>query len=522
MKKNILALVLLLAVVQISFAQHHKPLIQYNVDFLPGSAKQNPAHGLRNSYFFGVPVLGSVELNAYSNTLTFSDVIRRVSEIKTIIDLEHINDKIDDQTFVNTEFSTEVLYGGLRAYDGGYWSFGLDLSTKVDFNFSDGLFDLLIYGNVHEKNIDRTLDFSAFKPEVMAYSDLHVGYSRDLNKSWRVGARLHILSGLAFVGVSENSMTFKTNSENKFGSIDANGRMAFSMAGLDLDADIPIGLSPINFRNLGLGLDLGVDYMLNKKIYLSAVMTELGFISWGDNAKTHSINFPENFKYDGFKIQLNTDDDLDEIIDQWREENRESTQLDTNEASFSSTFAPRVTVGAKYRINRKNFVNLQLSTKIQENRTFPSASLIYQSSVFSFLDVIGGVNYFNNDAGISAGVNFNVKSVNLYLMTDNVLAFSNPRETKGTNFAFGVNVQIVEKRRKAAHSRTRWMSRDVKRKKDPEEEKKKKKRKEKEKKKKAKEEAKNKKEAEKEDKADSKKEKKRKRYKKKRAAKNEL
>lgn len=457
--KKLLTLSCALIGILFSQAQTHQPLIQYGFDVIPSSITLNPAFKPEKPIFIGVPVLGGFHFSTFSTDLTFRDAIKRENSSRTTLDRDQMSSVLKDNSYINTQLSTDILLGGFKSYDGGFWSFGLKLNTELDKRFSDDFTDFLLYGNYDPKVYNRWLDFSELNLEVSVYSKLHVGYSRDINKRLRVGARLNILSGLAYAGITDNSLRLKTDPNAAVpNSIASNGLLKFSTAGIDFSDDsTAVSMSPINFSNLGLGIDLGVDYMFNKKLYLSASVVDLGFINWSDHGREIGIDVPSDWRYEGFTFEPNGEKSLDDEITEWSDNIEDELNLDTLEnRSFTTYLQSKVFLSGKYRLNKKSSVNMTVKTEFDRGGIEPAVSLSYQAKIAKFFDFVGGVSYQDRQPGFGAGVNFSIGAFNWYLISDNLNAFLSPAETHGTNFSMGMSVQLGYEKSNANYGKTRW------------------------------------------------------------------
>ncbi len=457
--KKLLTLSCALIGILFSQAQTQQPLIQYGFDVIPSSVTLNPAFQSEKPIFIGVPVLGGLHFSAFSRDLTFRDAIKRENSSRTILDRDNISSVIEENSYLNVQLSTDILLGGFKSYDGGFWSFGFKINTELDNRFSNDFTDFILYGNYDSKVYDRWLDFSAINHEATVYSKLHVGYSRDINKRLRVGARLNILSGLAYVGITENSLKLKTDPNAAIpNSVLSKGVLQFSTAGIDFSDDsTQISYSPINFKNLGIGIDLGVDYMFNKKLYLSASIIDLGFIKWSDHGRHIGVDVPSDWRYEGFTFEPNGDKDLGDEIDEWSDNLEDDLNLDTvDNAEFTTYLQSKIFLSGKYRFNRKYSMNMTFKGEFDRGGFEPGVSLAYQAKVAKFLDLVGGVSYQDRQAGVGAGVNFSIGAFNWYFLTDNLNAFFTPAESRGTNFSMGMNVQLGKEKSNAQYGKTRW------------------------------------------------------------------
>ncbi len=461
MKKIISSLILIIS--SALTAQTHQPLLMYGFEHIPGSMEMNPAFAMPNEYLIGIPALANINLSLHVNSYSWEDLLKRESDDRTIIDFENIGDLTKDNTYLNTQFTTNILQGGLAAYNGGYWSFGLNTSVDFHMNLSNDLINLLFFGNNSEKTLNKWLDLSDLDTEASAYSTWHIGYSKDINKRIRLGARFKLYNGLFNLSVRENDFKVITRKDNLIpDQVEAMGSAQAFWTGIDLFSDDPEdpALSPINFSNLGLGLDLGIDYMFNKRMYLSASVVDLGFIQWNDNGQGYDIHLDSAINYTGFVFDASGDPDaLEDDLDDWLDENEDNFKMDSlTNTKYSTMMAMKTYINGTYRINNKNFVSATFAGQLRGGHYTAGLGVNYHLKVKNFLNLRMGVSYMDNQADIGLGTNFRIGAFNLFMITDNLLSMVNPRSTHGVNFALGMNVQLQGKGKKGSrkYGRTRW------------------------------------------------------------------
>ncbi|MGB0883667.1 MAG: DUF5723 family protein [Flavobacteriales bacterium] len=480
--KRILTTLLATASFSYAVAQTANPLIQYGFDGIPNAIQLNPAFQPQKNIFVALPVLGGINLSAFSSDLSFEDVIRRENSSTTFLDRDNLSLLIKDKSFINVQLSTDLLYGGIRAYNGGYWSFGVQERVELDIQFSDDFMDMTLYGNFDDKVYNKWLDFSELKMSANAQTRLHVGYSKDLNKRVRVGGRMHLISGLLHAGISDNSLQFKTDRNAGVpNTIRTRGELYMSVAGIQ-EGDDKVKMSPINSKNIGLGLDLGIDYMYNKKLYLAASVTDIGFIRWKDNVKKVGVNISEDWKYDGFVYEPNDSNDLGDRIDEWSNNVGDDMNFDTlSDDAFTTYLNTTMYLSGKYRFSKKHALAATFKGELGHGRFQPGFAVNYQTKVISFLDLLLGASYLDNQTSLSTGFNLNIGKFNWFILTDHASQLANLKGTKGVNISTGMNVQFGMPKKKKNFSNTRWMEDEDPKKKEASAKKKKKKKKKKEK-----------------------------------------
>jgi hypothetical protein len=176
-------------------------------------------------------------------------------------------------------------------------------------------------------------------------------------------------------------------------------------------------------NNYGWGVDLGVNYKFMEKLQVSAALNDLGFISWGNNTQSYSLDPAKaQYVFSGF--------DLNQLLDDNSGYLRQ--QLDSLEAKFEMTEAPtgsyttalpsRYYLAAQYELVpklrlgalffgesfRDRFSAGMTASLNKDVGDWLSASLTYTVSNRSY----------NN---IGVGLSFNLSPVQFYILGDNLL-----------------------------------------------------------------------------------------------------
>ncbi len=443
-------------------AQTHQPLLMYGFEQIPGSMELNPALTMQNDYMIGIPVFANINLSAHANSYAWEDILKREGD-RTFIDYQNISDVTRDKNFINTQFSTNILQGGIANYSGGYWSFGLNTNVDVHLNLPGDALDLILFGNNDSRNVNKWMSLENLDAEISAYTTWHLGYSFDLNKRVRLGGRLKMYNGLANASIRENDFEVITKKESLIPSeIEVKGSAQVFWTGIDAFSDDPEdpAMSPINFNNLGLGIDLGIDYMFNKKMYLSASIVDLGFIQWNDEGQGYDVHLDSTIKWSAFAFDVSGDPDLlEDEIEDWFDEMEDNLKTDSlTNTKYTTMMAMKTYINGTYRINKNNFLSATFAGQLRGDHYTAGLGVNYHIRVGKSINLRTGVSYMDNQADFGIGTNFRIGKFNMFLISDNLMSMISPRTSKGVNFAMGMNLQINKKggKKRNAYGRTRW------------------------------------------------------------------
>ncbi len=321
MKKLIISLVAVLSAAALQLNAQQNLRTGYFLDGYTYGYKMNPAfQGERG--FFAVPVLGKTSFAIESN-LSLSSLLYPTSDGKLATFL-HPDVSADDflknmkyGNMIMANLDLPVLAFGFRTGK-AYHTFDLSVRADVGANLSRDLFAFMKIGSSDGTTAWNISDLGA---RAEARLELAYGYSRKFGDNITAGARVKVLMGLARAEIAMDNMDLKLSGEewavNAKGNASLSGPVSIRTLGETGKAEDPSQNDLLDwgsfsvpsvtemldyYRNpssLGFALDLGVSIDLLKYLTLSASVTDLGFISWGD-MMTASTPQAE-WSFDGFE-----------------------------------------------------------------------------------------------------------------------------------------------------------------------------------------------------------------------------
>ncbi len=304
MKRIIIFLVAVLsaAVFQLNAQQNLRT--GYFLDGYTYGYKMNPAfQGERG--FLAIPVLGKTSVAVESN-LSLSALLYPTADGKLATFL-HPDVSADDflknmkhGNMILANADLPIIAFGFRTGK-SYSTIDLSLRADVGANLSRDLFAFMKIGSSDGTTAWNIGDLGA---RAEARLELAYGYSRKFGERISAGARVKFLMGLARADIAMDNMDLKLSGEewavNAKGTASLSGPVSISTMGetgnaadpsqndlLDWDSVSVLPMEDMlnyykNPTSLGFALDLGVSIDLLRYLTLSASVTDLGFISWGD------------------------------------------------------------------------------------------------------------------------------------------------------------------------------------------------------------------------------------------------
>jgi len=443
-------------------------LTSYYLNSLPQTSYNNPAFSPDSRLYIGVPGLSSLYFGMSNNLFDAKNVIQKRSDDSISINTNNFINNLHKFNYLNLNFQEDILAFGFRLKK-NYFTFCYSVKGFAQINYAKDIPRLLVNGNYDPTLMaseGKTFDFSNTGANAMVYQEFAVGMNRKVTSKLTAGARVKALFGIVDVQTKKSEGSLYTSSEQTFHNNTIN-------AAFDVNTNIP-GIDDntktktsdfIGAKNLGFGLDLGADYLLNDKISVSASLLDLGYIRWkstpinysftSDNVAFSFQGIDPNKVYNLQNKELKEDtvytkqlkDSLSKIFDTKK----------TNKA-YSTSLPTKIILSGAYHLTKNDVFGVLLRGDILANHLYPSFALSYNRKLTNYVQASVSYSMRNRDyTNIGIGLVLSLGSVQLYLITDNILGLVEmnkviidkgntkiiyPNNTKNMNARFGMNIVL--------------------------------------------------------------------------------
>ncbi len=445
--------------------------------FLDGYAQGhelNPAKEYDRKGYFGLP-LSNVNVASRGN-LGVKDLLFKNPDPngKALVTYLHPSISYDEamKGFKNnnkllSDLRFDILNVGFHSF-GGYNTITLGVRSNVGSNIPKEFFDLTKQLSNRDYNIN---DLSV---TTMAYVELGLGHSHQLNEAWRIGAKAKVLLGGGYAQMKMDDLTLKLEDENQWtatahATIEA-GVKGFTWGEPETKTynTRPGTYQQVDFDNVdvdgaglnggGLAFDLGVEWDLEKQFGIkglkaSASLLDLGFIKWKEIALARNNGTP--FVFDGFndikiddgpgtEFEDQTDDLEDRITDLYRLQ-------DAGTSSKTTTLGATLLLSAEYALPAYRHLKFGLlsTTRIQGKYSWNEERLAVTISPVKMFEASANVGFGTLGANIGWILNFHPRGFNLFVGSDHCLGkFSKQGVPLRSNYDFcmGINFPIGRSR----------------------------------------------------------------------------
>jgi hypothetical protein len=428
-KKNPVIWFMVLYTLTCSMGKGQESSTMYFMKGVPQSYQLNPAIQPGCRFFLGLPALSPLNVYFENSAFSMKDIIFPSGD--SLITILHPNaDKnelLGSLTPVNTlqvYTSTDIFSVGYRR-ENLYYTFDLSEKVYTRLSMNDDLFDLLLTGNKRGDHFN----FSNTNADVTSYLELALGNSRIVNDRLKIGTRLKLLLGQINVTTDIKDLSLKTDEDwtirSKFNihmsvpgihvPVDEDGEVAFDSIGFDSEFD-PLDLVESAFGNIGLGLDLGMQYILTDKLILSGSIIDLAAIRW--DANTYNIRQDASFVYSGIEIHPgDTAGATSNFIDSLSSAFRFTADRDP----YYTMLPVKLYVGGMYQVidligfgilSRTEYYKRHLREQLTLSANFSPIKIL----TFSFSYTLFNDTYNNFGFGFSSRLG----PFNLYFISDNI------------------------------------------------------------------------------------------------------
>ena len=453
--------------------------ILYHMPSIPQITQVDPASMPDSKLDIGLPIISSVYGSVFNTGFSIGDIFYQNADGIMMPDVDNAIAKMSSENFFILNGSTDLMFVGFKAGN-NFFSFNVTEKLDFTFNYPRDLIVLAMEGNGNRLLGKRaSLDGLGF--DFTHWREYAIHWVHDVHHKFSYGARLKYLYGMENFTTDVSYMGIETDQNTHALKFD----MAFDFrtSGLPqvmLDGDIPVigGLNTndsiamqqsgfsdgyinnylFNRNNLGLGIDLGFNYHISDKLLLEASVLDLGFINWNSYTANSKLE-AWNYEYDGISNPISIFGDgssvdfLKEVLEDSIEEDLKNNYSYTNE-SYSTALRTKIYASMEYIVDHNNFISLSLYSSFVRNRWRRGMGVAYNYHLGNFLSATASYSIYNRSySNVGFGLSVNLGPLEIYCLTDNVLAFGilNPRDNFLSDAASSINIDTKKVRNGQIH-----------------------------------------------------------------------
>lgn len=413
---------------------------------------QNPSY-MRGDELTVISMPGFSGLS-FGNTGNFkiSDLIVATETGNPVVDFEHFYLNANNSNNIGQNLSVPLLYFATPVKNGMisfFYRENISLSTKFGIEPFEFLLNGNFPGNFRSFNTKKLNFF------LMGYREFAFGYSRNWSENVNIGARAKVLFGGAFANLQDWNFSLETSPTGDEVHLysDGGGRIfspvPFVITEIgkisEVNGDNALGKYLGTFYNPGLAIDFGITWQYDDRHTFSFAARDLGGIWFRKNGMDIYQN--GNYKFTGFDIASSIryqhqngliSPSLLMIIEKENIRDVYRPSLDT--ASFVAGLPTKAALHYEFRFSEKLSFGITNQSVFQQYyfSNILSVGALHQAGKFAFFE---NLNFYGiKNISVGAGFQYEGRYAQIFMATDNLLAFYHPANNKIFSLSFGVSL----------------------------------------------------------------------------------
>jgi hypothetical protein len=462
MKKISSVFLLMLITVITSWGQHSTTL--YYMTGIPQKTFVNPALQPDARIFMGVPGISMLNIQSGNTGFSFNDLMTK-TDTSFSPDMDKMLNRMPRVGNLYTNVYYQPIAFGFGFLKKGYFTFAMAPVFNLEFYYPRDLFGLVWKGNGHPDYLGKRISWDGMGLEMSLTNEISLGYSHQITKRLTVGARYRYINGLANIYTERFNAGITTDSNTFAMSIDLDTRINASAPFINFDSITSFQMPDYSTqqwldqsldylkKSSGSAIDIGVTYMLLKRIFLSASVNNIGSITWAGNP--FSLQTKGNFNFNGMDVSGLINGDSTEQFDPQvlLDSLMNSFSMDTLREKYIQPLNPSVNLGAAFYLSKDDAFGFLWRNQFYHGVWYPKMTLSYNHQFLRILSVSGTYDIERGSyKNFGAGIALKLGPVQYYLITDNALAFAFPLDAKKIHIVTGMNWLIGNRTKKESGS----------------------------------------------------------------------
>lgn len=411
----------------------------------------NPSYFNNKAIILAIPGLAGVSIENFGN-FKMTDFVYTKPSGQTIYDLGRFSEKGRVINRNSIHLSVPLLYIGIPVKK-GMFSFYIKENVKTAIRFPLNSIALVNSGNVPPEY--RNFQSGDINLGMLGFHEFAFGYASSLKDKLHFGLRGKLLFGTLYLQINDWNYGIDTAAGGDEVRLSSKG---------DGEASLP---SPVildefgkfqNFatentlanyfaiRNPGFAIDAGVTIDIDNRKQFSASFTDLGLIYFSNN--TWDFYQDDAYNYRGIDISNSTNSKLYSgggyifplsVMLNTKDSLRNVYKPIANSRKLLRGTFPQVYLHYQYKYSNNLFLGITNHTIFQKSFLMNTFSLnaLKQKGNLSF---VGNLSLHRlSSFTIGGGLQWNTSLAQLFVLTDNIMAFYHPAAQKSYAITFGMN-----------------------------------------------------------------------------------
>lgn len=427
-----------------------KNLTLYNMRGLPQAVYVNPSFMPKTRVYVSLP-LGMQNFSVSNSGFTYNNLTKKDVTGRTVFNTEKLLKTIDKKNVLSLDLQQEIVGVGFKAA-GFYFNFNASHRFNFSFTYPKDLIQFALEGN-GKNYLGKRVSLDGLGANLISFMEYGLGATKEIGEKLSVGGRIKVLSGITNIHTRRSELGIYTDPTTFDITVDGGAEFNTSnVSGLFADSTRSKTIRSItkngfNFKNSGLGFDLGASYKLNEDLTLSASIIDLGQITWKSNTKSY-IQEDFNFTFRGLDFNQFLSDTTKTPTKAFTDTLQSVFKSTQNTDSYKTGISTKYYLGAFYKITDKINVSALIYSQVLSKTYIPGVTLGFNAAVGKWLTTNFNYSYTKN-SWMNLGVGLSIKAggpFQTYIMTDNMMAFFLPNRSKLAHVCLGMSFYIKDRK----------------------------------------------------------------------------
>jgi len=445
--------------ISISYVSAQESTTMQFMKGMPQSNLQNPAlHNDSCKIVIGLPAFSGIYFD-FSSDFAINNLIHKGTGSladSLVLDIDGFHNSLNETNFIQQNISMPLFYLGIRSKR-SFLSFGITEKEMSRVSFEKSLITFIKEGNA--PYMGKNFDLGNFDIDAYHYREFAFGFSKEVVKNkLTLGAKAKLLYGKFAIQTNRLDLRVETAADGSY--LNFQSDMNINISGpvtLEYDSDNYFEnfntdkMEPDTYLmqkgNMGMAFDLGAVYKLTPKLTLSGSIIDLGKISFKkDNT---NLNHISNYKWEGIDFSHSVDEsatnyiDPGDLMDAELEKFKSSfkpQKSEFNSNTFEMSLPTKVYLGGTYSVNQHfgfGVLECLYNNGTTNRNTLTLSANAMLGNFFSLTGSYSAIGNSYNNLGL--GIAMRLGFMQVYLVSDNLLALNDPAKAEFINARFGMN-----------------------------------------------------------------------------------
>ena len=415
---------------------------------IPQSVYNNPSFVPECKGYFGCPALSSIYFGFGNNAFKLKNIVQKSNDDSVVFSPENILNHLAKNNHIDLDFRMDILSLGFKVKN-NYVTFSLAEKFYMIFNFPQDLLNYFIKGNYNEAFLGKTANLSNISLNALYYHELAIGFNRQVNKNLNIGIRPKFLVGVADIQTKKSDLSIYTAPEEDLHDITLNSEININTHLPEVIFNDSAGTSGgggegsefnhmmsmfgpyiTDLSNFGFGIDLGGNYKISSKLDVSLALLDLGYIKW-NSSTSQNFSYKTNnarFTFQGLDLidlfsSGSSDSTKPKPLDKLNDTLSKIFEVSETHQSYTTMLPLKCVADVSFALTKNDKIGVIFMEENWQKRFYTSVGISYTRKFWKFIQLSLNYSYRNRDFDAGFGLALNLGPLQVYAITDNVLAY---------------------------------------------------------------------------------------------------